>query len=252
MLSLQNLKIALVENEKEIINNLSVDILEGKTYLLNGNNGSGKSTLVNSLMGNPQFIVKSGKISLPTSNYNDEILSNIDPEYLTNEEILLNELDTDLRSKLGLFLANQYPVEVPGVSLTSFLRLIYNSHRSQNEQMPVFKFKKLLEEKSALINYPKHLLSRNLNEGFSGGEKKKTEILQMLLLAPKYVFLDEIDSGLDRNSVKEVFEGIATFKKENPKTTLVIITHYDKVQEFLKPDYVLKMGGGFLIEQSNT
>lgn len=251
MLNIQDLKVALTEGNKEIIHGLNLTINPGEIHLLNGNNGSGKSTLVNTLMGNPMFSVTGGKVQIKNENYSEYILSKIDSELLEDNIFDLTEMDTDQRSLLGLFLANQYPVEIPGVALTNYLRLIYNSRLPKEEQISVFKFKKLLEEKANIINYPKHLLSRNLNEGFSGGEKKKTEILQMLVIEPKYVFLDEIDSGLDRNSVKEVFEGIATFKEMNPNCALVIITHYDRALEYLSPTFVHEMSGGNLIK-SNT
>lgn len=248
MLKIQNLKVSLAENDKEIIHGLNLTIKSGEVHLLNGNNGSGKSTLVNTLMGNPMFKIDSGEVTVSSGDYSDYIKSKIDPEFINSGEINLVELEPDKRSLLGLFLANQYPVEIPGVALTNYLRLIYNSKLPKEEQMSVFKFKKYLEEKAESINYPKHLLSRNLNEGFSGGEKKKTEILQMLILEPKYVLLDEVDSGLDRNSVKEVFSGLAEFIKVKPDTALVIITHYDKVQEYIKPDFIHEMSNGNLIE----
>lgn len=251
MLKIKDLKISLSESNKEIIHGLSLSVNPGEIHLLNGNNGSGKSTLVNALMGNPMFKIESGSVELINEEYSSHIMSTIDPDFVEPGKINLGELEPTERSLLGLFLANQYPVEIPGVALSNYLRLIYNSRRSKEEQMSVFKFKTFLEEKAQIINYPKHLLSRNLNEGFSGGEKKKTEILQMLILEPRYVMLDEIDSGLDRNSVQEVFSGLAQFKNQNPNTALIIITHYDKFQEYIKPDFVHEMNGGNLIT-SNT
>lgn len=251
MLKISDLKISLTEENKEIVHNLSLTINPGEIHLLNGNNGSGKSTLVNALMGNPMFEIVSGRAELINEEYSQHIISSIEPESIKEGGINLTELEPTERSLLGLFLANQYPVEIPGVGLSNYLRLIYNSKLPRAEQMSVFKFKAFLEEKAKIINYPKHLLSRNLNEGFSGGEKKKTEILQMLILEPRYVMLDEIDSGLDRNSVKEVFSGLAEFKRQRPNTAFIIITHYDKVQEYLKPDFIHEMSGGNLIT-SNT
>lgn len=251
MLKISDLKISLAESNTEIVHNLNLTINPGEIHLLNGNNGSGKSTLVNALMGNPMFNIISGNADLINEEYSPFIISNIDAEFVEEGKINLLELGPTERSLLGLFLANQYPVEIPGVGLSNYLRLIYNSKLPRGEQMSVFKFRSFLEEKAEAINYPKHLLLRNLNEGFSGGEKKKTEILQMLILEPKYVMLDEIDSGLDRNSVKEVFSGLADFKKLKPNTALIIITHYDKVQEYLKPDFIHEMSEGNLIT-SNT
>lgn len=248
MLKIENLVINLEENNKEIVHGLSLEVLPGEVHLLNGNNGSGKSTLVNTIMGNPMFAVGSGQIQLVNESYDEYIMSRVDQELIDNNSINLVNMEPDVRSLLGIFLANQYPIEIPGVSLTSFLRLIYNSRFPKEQQLSVFKFKKYIEDRAALINYPKHLLSRNLNEGFSGGEKKKTEILQMLILEPRYVMLDEVDSGLDRNSVKEVFEGIAEYKNLFPKTAFIIITHYDKVQEYLKPDFTHEMSNGKIIQ----
>lgn len=248
MLKLNNLKVSLAENNTEIIHGIDLEINSGEIHLLNGNNGSGKSTLVNALMGNPMFNIVSGSIELLDETVNDFVLSNIDSDAVDENRIELTQLEPNERSLLGLFLANQYPIEIPGVSLSHYLRLIFNSRRPKEEQLSVFRFKKLLEEKAELINYPKHLLQRNLNEGFSGGEKKKTEILQMLILSPKYVMLDEIDSGLDRNSVKEVFSGIAKFKSQNPNSSIILITHYDRFQEYITPDFVHEMSNGYLVK----
>jgi Fe-S cluster assembly ATP-binding protein len=252
MLKINNLSVKLSENNKEILQGITIEINPGEIHLINGNNGSGKSTLVNAIMGNPSFEITKGSVTLENENYSEfvfEKLKNDDEEIVEviNKDVInITNLEPNAKSLLGLFLANQYPMEIPGVSLTNYLRLIYNIRRSKEEQLPVFKFRKLLEEKASLINYPKHLLARNLNEGFSGGEKKKTEILQMLILEPRYIMLDEIDSGLDRNSVKEVFEGLAKFKEINPKTSFIVITHYDKVQEYLKIDHTHEMESGKL------
>lgn len=248
MLKIENLSVSLIESNKEIIKNFSLTINPGEIHLLNGNNGSGKSTLVNALMGNPAYLITDGKIKFVNEDYSDDILNRIENEYITNNVIDVTELEAEHRSILGLFLANQYPVEIPGVSLMQFLRLVYNYRRVNEEQISLFKFKKLIEEKANLINYPLHLLKRNLNEGFSGGEKKKTEILQMLILEPRYVMLDEIDSGLDKNSVKEVFNAIAQYKSLNPSSSIILITHYDRFSEYLTPDFVHEMSNGYLVK----
>ncbi len=253
MLEIKNLKVNLAEEKKEIIHGVSLNINQGEIHLLNGKNGSGKSTLVNALMGNPSFKVTEGSIKIRDEGFPINILNKIDSEKITkikNKEkydLDLNEMNPTERALSGLYLATQYPTEIPGVNLMSFLRLIYNSRKPKEEQLSVFKFKKLAEEKAEIIHYPTHLLKRNLNEGFSGGEKKKTEILQMLILNPKYIFLDEIDSGLDKNSVKEVFEGLKTFKNLSKTSSIVIITHYDRVYDYLKIDKVHEMSDGSLI-----
>lgn len=251
MLKISNLKIALSEGKKTIVKDLNLEINPGEIHLLNGKNGSGKSTLVNAIMGNPAFEITHGTVQLINEKYPTHIIEQIDSEFVQEKgelyTISIEQIDANERSLAGIFLANQYPIEIPGVSLTSYLRMIYNARLPKELQLPVFKFKKLLEEKSQIINYPKHLLSRNLNEGFSGGEKKKTEILQMLILEPRYVMLDEIDSGLDKHAVREVFSGLVKFKELYPNSSLIIITHYDRVKEFLTPTFVHEMEKGELV-----
>lgn len=246
MLKIHNLQVKLADDEKEILHGVSLEINAGEIIILNGKNGSGKSTLVNTIMGNPNFEITKGNIELVNEAPNEFIRSQIDPEEVkeNGNYIEICSVEPNERSLLGIYLANQYPVEIPGVSLTHFLRLVYNSRRPKDKQLNIFKFKSLLKEKAAIIKYPEHLLTRNLNEGFSGGEKKKTEILQMLVLEPKYVMLDEVDSGLDKQSVKEVFEGLAAYKKSSPETAMIIISHYDKVLDYLKPDRIIEMENG--------
>ncbi|MEO6729022.1 MAG: ATP-binding cassette domain-containing protein [Candidatus Dojkabacteria bacterium] len=247
MLKVENIFINLTEGKKEIVNGVSLDFKPGEVHLLNGKNGSGKSTLVNTIMGNPIYTITAGSIKILNENYNEFVISKIDPVLINNRgDIDLTSMEPNERSLAGVFLANQYPTEIPGVSLTSYLRLIYNSRREKSEQLNVYKFKQFLKERAEIIKYPEALLQRNLNEGFSGGEKKKTEILQMLILEARYILLDEIDSGLDKQSVKEVFEGLVNYKKLFPKTCFIIITHYDKVQEYLEPDYIHEMSEGIL------
>ena len=252
MLKINNLHINLVEGNKEIVKGVNLEIHQGEVHLLNGKNGSGKSTLVNALMGNPSFEISQGEVLITNEEYKEDILSKLDEDYVKHNDngkftLEIGKMESNERSLAGIFLANQYPVEIPGVSLKSYLRLIYNSRRGKEDQLPVFKFRQLLEERAEIIKYPKHLLSRNLNEGFSGGEKKRTEILQMLILEPRYILLDEIDSGLDKVAVKEVFEGLVEFKKLYPSSAYIIITHYDKVNEYLTPDFVHEMENGVLI-----
>lgn len=248
MLKIENIFINLTEGNLEIVKGVSIDFKPGEVHLLNGKNGSGKSTLVNTIMGNPIYSIASGSIKIVGEEYSDFIRSKIDEDLLTNEGLEVTTMEPNERSLAGIFLANQYPTEIPGVSLSSYLRLIYNSRRDKKDQLNVYKFKQFLKERAEIIKYPETLLNRNLNEGFSGGEKKKTEILQMLILEPRYIMLDEIDSGLDKQSVKEVFEGLVNYMKLFPKTCFIIITHYDKAQEYLDPDYVHEMSSGQLIK----
>lgn len=253
MLKVENLFVNLTEGNKEIVKGVSLEFNPGEVHFLNGKNGSGKSTLVNTLMGNPMYTVTSGSIKLKNEQSSQFIKSKIDNELIDVEgNIDMTFMEPNERSLLGIFLANQYPIEIPGVSLSSYLRLIYNSRRAKEDQLNVYKFKQLLKERADIINYPVALLQRNLNEGFSGGEKKKTEILQMLILEPSYIMLDEIDSGLDKQSVKEVFEGLVNFQKIFKKSCFIIISHYDKVLEYLKPDYVHELSNGQLTNWART
>lgn len=244
MLEIKNLSVSLTENKKIIIKNANLSVYPGEVHILNGNNGSGKSTLVNAVMGNPELIVSKGSIKLKNETLPSFVKPKLNLASFKSNEIDLLSLEPNQRSIAGIYLASQYPVSVPGVSITSYLRLIFNIR--QKKKKNVLEFKELLKQKASLINYPQHLLGRNLNEGFSGGEKKKTEILQMLLLEPRYVMLDEIDSGLDKNAVAEVFNALKIYKSTNKKTAFIIITHYDKVKEYLKPDFIHEIKNGIL------
>ncbi len=244
MLEIKKLSVSLAENKKIIIKNASLSVYPGEVHVLNGNNGSGKSTLVNAIMGNPEFVVSGGRIKLKKENLKKIIKSKLPQILVENNEIDLISLQPNERSLLGIYLASQYPISIPGVSIMGYLRLIFNMRKERKVSLAAFK--ELLREKADLINYPLHLLERNLNEGFSGGEKKKTEILQMLLLEPNYVMLDEIDSGLDKTAVEEVFNALRIYKETNKKAAFIIITHYDKVKEYLNPSFIHEMKSGVL------
>ena len=210
MIKIDNITVVEKNSGKTILQNINFKVKNGDAVFIQGENGSGKSTLLNTIMGEPSLKVISGNI-------------------VFNRKIV-NKLELQERSKLGIFLANQIPIEIPGVSLREFLRIIYNIHHSS--KLPVFKFKKILEEKAKLINYPTNLLNRNLNEGFSGGEKKKTEILQLILIEPKLILLDEVDSGLDKKSRLNIFKGLSSYKKANPKSIWIIVSHYNEIQDY--------------------
>lgn len=244
MLEIKKLKVSLTENKKIIIKNVNLSVYPGEVHILNGNNGSGKSTLVNAIMGNPEFKISGGSIKLKIEKLSKFLRSKLPQVSTQNKEIDLISMQPNERSLLGFYLASQYPVSVPGVSIMGYLRLVFNMRKEKKASLAAFK--ELLREKANLINYPLHLLERNLNEGFSGGEKKKTEILQMLLLEPNYVMLDEIDSGLDKNAVAEVFNALRIYKETNKKAAFIIITHYDKVKEYLKPNFMHEMKSGVL------
>ncbi|MCA9387163.1 Fe-S cluster assembly ATPase SufC [Candidatus Dojkabacteria bacterium] len=213
MLNINNLSVLNADSQIKILDDISLKAGTGEVIYIFGSNGSGKSTLLSTLMGDPQFEISAGNI----------VFENND----------ITESSPTDRSIAGMFLASQHPIELPGVSMKQYLRLIYNIHHK--EKLPVFKFREVLKDTAEKINYPKELLDRNVNEGFSGGEKKKTEILQMLLLEPKIIMLDEIDSGLDTKSRKSIFEALKVFRTENKKTIWLIVSHYDEIKEYLKP-----------------
>jgi len=230
MLEIKNLNVKV--EGKEIIKDLNLKLEKGKVYALMGPNGSGKSTLAQVLMGNPKYEF-AGKIIF-------------DGEDLT-------DLTAGERAKKGLFLSFQYPVEIPGVTISSFLRTAFASNTGKKPN--VMEFYNILKKQAAKIGMNESFLSRHLNAGFSGGEKKKAEILQMLVLNPKVAILDETDSGLDVDSLKIVADGINNFM--NKGKIILLITHYKRMLDYIKPDKILiikkgeivKEGGGELIEE---
>ncbi len=213
MLKIKNLKVKREENL--ILNGLNLTIEPNTIHILMGPNGSGKSTLANTLMGSPNLEVVEGKILLDSKN--------------------ITKLSPNERAQLGLFLGFQYPVEVPGVPFIQFLKLAYEQRF--NKKTRLGEFLKLVMEHSQKLNVPKKLIDRYLNEGFSGGEKKKAEILQMSLLNPKYAILDETDSGLDVSALKTVFNSIKLIQQET-KMGVLLITHYSRILNYITPDFV--------------
>lgn len=199
---------------KEILKGINLNVEKGKVHALMGPNGSGKTTLAHVLMGDPRYNVSKGKI------------------LIDGKDVL--KLGPDKRAKLGLFLSFQAPVEIEGVKLSTFLRQAYNS--INKKKLSILEFNELLEKKAGELGIPKEFLSRYLNKGFSGGEKKKAEILQLLVLNPKIAILDETDSGLDIDSLKLVAKGINKFL--NNDKAILIITHYKRILEHVKPDKV--------------
>lgn len=220
-LEIKNLNVSV--EEKEIIKNLDLKLERGKVYALMGPNGSGKSTLAQVLAGNPKY-KSSGEIIFENEN--------------------LSSLSPTERAKKGLFLSFQYPVEISGVTISNFLKTALNS--LNGKKISPIEFWNLIEKHSKKLNIDKSFLSRFLNEGFSGGEKKKAEILQMLVLNPKFAILDETDSGLDIDALKIVAEGIKNFMDNNK--TILLITHYRRILDYIKPDVIFVMRHGKIIK----
>ena len=229
MLNIEELNVSV--EEKKIIKNLSLKVGSGEVHAIMGPNGSGKSTIAHTLAGNPNYEVTSGKI-----DFNNEDLLNMDPSE---------------RSLSGLFLAFQYPIELPGVTNASYLKQIVNVHRKHNGDKPIEagEFLKMLKEKSSKLNIPMDMHSRFVNAGFSGGEKKKNEVLQLDLLNPNLVIMDETDSGLDVDALKSTSEAVNQLRSS--KRSFIIITHYLRLLEYIEPDYVHVFQEGSIIESGD-
>src|SRR5215471_10949312 len=209
--------------DKEILKGIDLTITQGQVHALMGPNGSGKSTLANVLMGRPTYKVTAGEI-----RFRGEDITSLSP---------------DKRAQLGLFLAFQYPTEIPGVSVVNFLRTAYNAVKG--ETTSALAFRKLMKEKMELLGVDDEMVRRYVNQGFSGGEKKKNEVLQLAVLEPKIAVLDETDSGLDIDSLKSVAEGVA--RLIGPSLGVLLITHYQRILNYIKPDHIHVMMGGRIV-----
>lgn len=227
MLIIDKLKVNI--GKKQILTGVNLQLKPGELMAVMGPNGSGKSTLAYSLVGHPGYKIAGGKINLNGQN--------------------LGKLAVDKRAQLGLFLAFQYPVAVAGVDLQNLLRQAY-SHRFGKKLAP-FEFRNKLAATVKLLGLPPSFIDRSVNEGFSGGEKKKSEILQMAILRPKYAILDEIDSGLDIDAIKVVAGAISQVRRNNPSIGLLLITHYRRILDYLKVDRVVIMKAGRIVKEGD-
>jgi len=226
MLKIENLK-AQIE-DKEILKGINLEVKAGEVHAIMGPNGSGKSTLASVLAGREEFEVTNGNV-----------------EYLGND---LMDLDPEERAREGIFLAFQYPVEIPGVSTTNFLKTAINQIRQHKglDPLDAVSFLKMMKEKMKLVEIDQSLLNRSLNEGFSGGEKKRNEIFQMAMLEPKLSILDETDSGLDIDALRIVANGVNKLKNKDNAT--IVVTHYQRLLDYIIPDYVHVLYNGKIVK----
>lgn len=230
MLTIRDLHASI--NGKEIIKGLNLQINAGEVHAIMGPNGSGKSTLSAVLVGNPAFEVTGGEVIFNGQN--------------------LLEMLPEARSCEGLFLSFQYPVEIPGVSMVNFMRTAVNEHRKCKGEAPLTAgdFLKIMREKQSIVELDKHLVNRSVNEGFSGGEKKRNEIFQMAMLDPKLAILDETDSGLDIDALRIVANGVNQLKR--PDNAMIVITHYQRLLDYIKPDVVHVLYNGCIIKTGGS
>ena len=230
ILEIKNLQVSI--NENEILKDLNLKVNKGEIHAIMGPNGSGKSTLSKVLAGHPAYTVLNGDIL-----YQNKSILTLEPEE---------------RSHLGIFLAFQYPIEIPGVSNEDFLYLSYNSKlkaQNKNEISPI-EFFSIISKKLQIVDMDPAFLNRNVNEGFSGGEKKRNEIVQMLLLDSKLSILDETDSGLDIDALKIISKGIRTFMNE--EKAIILITHYQRLLDYVKPNFIHVMKDGKIIKTGSA
>jgi Fe-S cluster assembly ATP-binding protein len=230
LLEIKDLQVSI--NDNQILKNLNLTVNQGEIHAIMGPNGSGKSTFSKVLAGHPAYFVMNGDILF--------------------KGLSILDLEPEERSHLGIFLAFQYPIEIPGVSNEDFLRLAYNSKQKfyHKPEVDPLEFLALINEKLNFVNMSSSFLSRNVNEGFSGGEKKRNEILQMILLDSELSILDETDSGLDIDALKIISTGINKFM--SPQKAIILITHYQRLLDYIQPDYVHVMQDGKIIKTGSA
>lgn len=231
-LEIKNLHVSI--EDKEILKGVSLIVKQGEVHAIMGPNGTGKSTLAYTLMGHPSYAVTQGEVIFKGQN--------------------VLELEPDERSRLGMFLAFQYPVAIPGVTVANFLRTALNARRRaenpEDKGMPIPEFRKLLKEKMSMLKMDQNFAGRYLNDGFSGGEKKRAEILQMATLKPEIAILDETDSGLDIDALRVVAEGVNALS--GPELGVLVITHYQRLLNYIKPHFVHIMLDGRIVESGRA
>lgn len=234
-LEIRDLRVKIESEDKEILKGINLTIEAGKIHAIMGPNGSGKSTLAYTLAGHPRYEVTGGEAIYRGQN--------------------ILELEPEERSRSGIFLAFQYPVAVAGVSVANFLRAAVNAHRTQEGQdpkktaMPIAEFRKTLQQQMQVLEMSPDFARRYLNEGFSGGEKKRLEILQMAMLKPSMTIMDETDSGLDIDALRIVANGVNAVKERNPELGVLVITHYQRLLNYIKPDRVHVLMDGTIVRE---
>jgi Fe-S cluster assembly ATP-binding protein len=228
VLQIRKLHAKVAEEGTEILHGLDLDIPAGEVHAIMGPNGSGKSTLAKVIAGHPEYEVTGGTVSF------------------NGEDVL--ELEPDERSKAGLFLAFQYPVEIPGVSIANFLRTAKQAHLPEGEELDLFDFQDELLDRMKLLDMDPTFAERPVNDGFSGGEKKRNEILQMAMLKPTMALMDETDSGLDIDALQVVAQGVNALTEESPDMGVLLITHYQRLLNYIKPDVVHVMVDGKIVK----
>jgi Fe-S cluster assembly ATP-binding protein len=230
LLSIKNLKVSV--ETKTILDEINLEISSGQIHAIMGPNGSGKSTLANTLMGHPKYKVQKGQILFADQD--------------------ITSLSADKRAKLGLFLVMQNPYEIEGVVLKDFLRQAYNAlYKGTAKELDLKGFQNLLSEKMGLLKIKPEFVARFINVGFSGGEKKRAEVLQLAVLQPKLAILDEIDSGLDIDALKIVCDGLNKIKADSKEISFLIITHYPRILHYLNPDFVHVMQHGKIVKSGD-
>lgn len=234
MIKIDNLSVSI--DGKQILSGVSLEFKRGSIYAIMGRNGSGKSTLTKVIAGHPDYEVTSGDISVQDQNGSVQSILDMDPEK---------------RAHLGIFVSFQNPVSIPGLDNEGFLRTVYNNYRERNglERMDALDFRAFILEKMNKLGMSEEFLERGLNSGFSGGERKKNEIIQLSILNPEFAFLDEIDSGLDVDSLSIICKDINSFRSS--QNAFILITHYNRILQYINPDCIYVMDKGRLVSSSN-